>query len=346
MRCGLVTFAAVALVLGLTTPAWAEPSPDSKKAFEEGRKLAEVHDYPRAIDAFERSAALDPSIGANFNLAFCYEQVKRPDDALGAYHRAQSLALKTNDARLKDVNAAIKKLLDTNEWVALKTPPDVAGAPGLQVELDGKLVPRANLDGEVIRGPAPGGHTVKVSANGHADATTPGLANRSSFTIALGPAIDAAAPGPPGPAPLAPLVNLTPPPREPEGGWGWQKWTGVGLVGAGAVSAAIGVVLFVNYRSNGDKLQADATAMCANRACRGANNPRAEALKSQATDLDHAQVRNGIITYGLAGALAVGGAVLFFTAPSSSSTSTSSARVQVIPRVGVEENGLSVVGTF
>ena len=71
--------------------------------------------------------------------------------------------------------------------------------------------------------------------------------------------------------------------------------------------------------------------------------PTADALRRRAERFDSDALRDGLITYGLAGALVVGGAVLFFTAPSSTS---SAARLQVVPRVGEQENGLSLVGTF
>lgn len=230
---------------------------------------------------------------------------------------------RTNDARLKDVDAAIKKLLDANEWVTLRTSPDVAAAPGLQVELDGKAVPKTELNAEVIRPSTAGGHTVKVTAIGRGDASTPGVASRASFTVVMGPTIDAA-----------------PPP----GRWGWQKWSGVGLVGAGVVAAAVGVVGSVKYRSDVAALQSKADITCKDKACAGpAGEPAADQLRRRAQDLDSDAIRDGLITYGLAGALVVGGAVLFFTAPSSSS---SAARLQVVPRVGAQESGLSVAGTF
>jgi tetratricopeptide (TPR) repeat protein len=344
----LASFAVAALVFGVT-PALAEGSAESKRAFEDGRKSAEAHDYPKAIEAFERSVALDPSIGGNFNLAFCYEQVKRPDDALSAYRRAAAIAQKANDARLKDVSGAIKRLLDANEWIALRTPPEVAAAPGLQVELDGKPVPKTELNGEVIRPAAPAGHTVKVTATGRSDAATASVASHATFVVALGPALEAAPPPAPG-ATAAPAPGGTPPmagrDAASSGGWGWQKWTGVGLASAGVVSAAVGVVLFVKYRADGDALQREADDRCRDGACRGAGRPTADAFFHRAEDLDADATRNSIITFGLGGALAVGGAILFLTAPSSSAPPPSSAaRLQLIPHVGVA-NGLSAVGSF
>ncbi|CAN5922052.1 hypothetical protein BH11MYX4_BH11MYX4_52190 [soil metagenome] len=236
------------------------------------------------------------------------------------------------------MNDAVKKLLETHDHVVLRTSPEIGATPGLQVEVDSLAVPKTELNGEVFRAGAL--HTVKVVASGRAELVTR-VTNRTTFTVVLGPSSSGAGSEPAGPAPADPA------PVTRDGGWGWQKWTGVGMAGAGVVSTAMGIVLVVKYRSDGADLQKEADAACADGKCPGASNPTAQRFRDRASELDSDAVRNNLITFGLGGALLVGGAVLFFTAPSTSLTAPSSgARVRVLPHVGSRDTGLAVVGTF
>jgi Tetratricopeptide repeat len=337
MRGGLalLTLSGVLAMALAGTPAAAQtPSAEGKKAFDEGRKLADEHAYAGAIAAFERSLAIEPSIGASFNLAYCYEQTGRFADALASYRRALTLAQQKKDPRLADVNEAIRKLLEAHDHVVLKTPPDVAAAAGFALEVDGVAVPKADANGEVFRGGAE--HTVRATATGREPSITK-VPSRALVTVALGPVAVAAPPRPEPPAPAA----------ASGGGWGAQRWAGVGLASAGLVSAGIGIVLGLKWSSDGEDLQKRLSARCANRQCPGGFDAEpGKTFKAEAEELDRDITRNSIITYGLAAALVAGGAVVFFTAPSAAPSSSTSARVRLVPQLGPRDASLGLAGAF
>jgi len=331
MRAGL-TLLTLGALLAIAAPAWAD-STDAVKAFEEGRKLRDERLFDSAAKAFERSLAAEESIGVHFNLGYCYDQLSRPYDALAAYRRAATLARERSDPRLGDANSAIQKLLESHDHVVLATPADVKRARGLEVEVDRHAVPEGRLNGEVF---SPGSvHTVTVSAEGHQRVRAT-LKNGERFTVVLG------APSPSGAEPSA---------ASP---WGWQKWTGLGLVGAGVVTAGVGLVVALGYYSDQDQLKRELAAFCQTQQCLTPKpderpTPEAQAFFTRAEDLDSAAVTRNAIVFGAAGALVVGGAILFLTAPSSSESETPPtrmARVRVLPHVGPRDSGLSVVGTF
>ena len=317
------TMLTLGALLAVAAPARADTS-EAVKAFDEGRKLRDERLFDLAAKAFERSLALEKSIGAHFNLGFCYDQLSRPYDALAAYRSAANLARERNDPRLGDANSAIQKLLESHDHVVLVTPAEVMKVPGLHVEVDKHPVPEDRLNGELFS--AGTLHTVTVDAAGHARArSSPNLKNGERFTVVLGPTR-----------------------VEPGAPWGWQKWTGVGLVGAGVVTASVGLFLALDYYSEQKQLQSDLTAFC-NAQPNGKCGPGSAGVATyfkRAEDLDSTSVTRNVIVFGAAGALVVGGAVLFFTAPSPAKEKAPAATVRVLPHVGERDTGLSLIGTF
>lgn len=352
MRSGLTVVAFFAATLLSSAPAFADTHGDAVKLFEEGRKQRDQGDLEKAARTFDRSIALEPSVGAYYNLGLINDQLGRPREAVDALRKSKNLAHERGDARERDAVDALGKLLDTRNYVIVNVTEDVATAPGLRITLDGDVVPKEHFNGEVFRSAT--SHDLVVSATGRKDLHL-SVKNKQPASAILGEAAGATTPPPPPPPP---------PPEKSEGGWGWQKWTGVGLIGAGAVTAGIGVVVALGYYSDQEDLETRFKAECSPQVggqrfpCNqetGNNRAKGAALKEEAESLDSGAVLRNVVVFGLAGAAIAGGIILLVTAPSSSETSAgpehrapaaARVRVRVAPRLAPNEQGFSLVGTF
>lgn len=89
----------IVVALLLATPcvsAFAQERPDSRSMaqslFDEGRLLMEAGELELACKKLEESQAIDPGVGTQLNIAYCYEQVGRSASAWAAYVEAESAA--------------------------------------------------------------------------------------------------------------------------------------------------------------------------------------------------------------------------------------------------------------
>jgi tetratricopeptide (TPR) repeat protein len=344
--------AMVATVLAgttLSTPAWADAHADAVKAFTEGRKLRDI-DPERAAKAFERSLALEPSIGAYYNLGEVNEILNRPREAITAFRLAEKLALQRGDARAKDAADAWGKILDTHNYVVVNVSEELKATPGLEVELDGVPVPDAQFNGEVFRPLAT--HEIVVRALRRKELRLAGVANKQPVTILLGePTSGVVAPPTP-----------TEPPQVSSGGWGWQKWTGAGMTVVGVAGVAYTLIGLFSYV--GKEMARDTDRRRYVPSCTGMNGvftacqdmtltPEAANAAVAAYNANEQSATDAAplwIGLGVGGALLIaGGVVLFATAPSAASEPpppSAAVHVHVLPTVGIHDQGLSVVGTF
>ena len=347
----LAAASASGIAVTTSTPAWADTHADAVKAFEEGRKLRET-DAEKAARAFERSVSLEPSIGAYYNLGQVNEQLDRPRDAVDAFRTAEKLAVQKSDTRNKDARDAWTKILDTHNYVVLAVSNEVKSAPGLAVIVDDVPVPEAQLVGEVFRPTTT--HEIVVRATGRKDVRLAAVPNRQAVAITLGIEI----------APTtAPTPTPEPPPEPASGGWGWQKWTGVGMMAVGAGGVAYTLIGILGYtskqRSLDDARQPFASPKCTGAAgrfdrCTGGLDPAQgnAAFADYAANEQSAKDSEPVwIIVGSASALLIGaGVYLFATAPARTSElpppAARATHWQVIPRVGLHDSGLGVVGTF
>ncbi|MEA2749647.1 MAG: hypothetical protein QOI41_3790 [Myxococcales bacterium] len=341
----------------LSTPAWADAHGDAVKAFTEGRKLRDG-DPERARVAFERSIALEPSIGAYYNLGEVNDLLNRSREAVTAFRAAEKLAIQKGDPRSKDAQEAWGKVLDTHNYLVVNVSDDVKSAAGLEIEVDGVLVPEAQFNGEVFR-PLPT-HEVVVRALRRKELRLTGVANKQPVTVVLGePSAPAVAPPPPAPPSSQPEVST--------GGWGWQKWTGAGMTVVGVAGVAYTLISVFSYVSKESSLDADRRKYFG--PCSGPGrftkcsdptlDPGAGNIAVQAYNANEQSAKDSApawIGIGVAGVLLIGGGVaLFVTAPSQESTSepppssapaSAGVHVHVIPQVGIHDQGLGVIGTF
>ena len=326
MRSRLAAVALAAALLGSSAPAWADRA-EAVKLFDEGRKLRDEGKFDKAARAFEQSIKVEPSIGAYYNLGLVNEQLGNLREAADRYRESRNLARQRNDAREKDAVDALAKLLETNSYVKPEIDDKTAAAPGLRVTIDGEYVPPSLFNGEVFRRREP--REAVITAVGRKEVKL-ALRNKQAFTVVLGePTGDGAAPAP------------HPPTAETSGGGiGWQKWTGLALGGAGLITAGIGTVVAIGYYQPSQSLT-DEYKKCSTTACRDGVRARADSLDNRSRD------RN-IVVFSIAGALLVGGILLFVLAPDAapSAPAAQAGRLRMVPQVGTHDGGLQVVGTF
>ena len=236
--------------LAASSPALAD-SADAGKAFDEGRKLRDQRDFERAAGGVRAQRRGGASIGAYYNLAFSYNELGRTREALDAYRTAQKMAKDKGDPREKEATEAVTTLLETHNYVTLNVPDDVDKTAGVRIVVDGEAIPQTHLKGEVFRSATQ--HEVVVSAPGRKERRVK-LANKQTLTVTLGDAYETAT------SPLSPPPP--PPPEASSGGWGWQKWTGAGMVAGGVVSLTITGILFFPYLAERLSLNSEISDRC------------------------------------------------------------------------------------
>lgn len=327
--------------LGLSSFAHAQPSAESKAAaealFDEGKKAMSAGDYASACQKFEQSDALDPAIGTELNLASCYEKAGRTASAWATFRRAAALAkAKKQPDREKLARKRAEELEASLSRLTIVVP-DAARVPGLVVTRNGSEV-GSELYGQpvpldpgtlTIEAKAPGkiafSTKVDLSAKASQSVTVPELAadpNAGSV-----PPVETGEQPPPVVTPPAnppPPDPYEPPPTEDSPSSGSSQRT-IGLVvgGVGVVGLAIGGVFALKAQSKNDDSKNECLANDENQC-----SARGVELRDEARSAGNVATVAG----GLGLAALIGGAVLYFTAPSGKSGSEARARV---PRVGV-----------
>ncbi len=157
----------------LRTPlVHAEPTAQEKaqaaNLFDQGMAAFQQKRCADAIPLFEGSAQISPSVGAQLYLGDCHKQLGRLASAYGAFREAARLANKQGDKREKvalDQAGQIEKQL-AYLVIDVSAPSRVEG---LEIRLDGKLVPSA-VWGTSVPVDA-GAHKLELTAPGHEPAS-------------------------------------------------------------------------------------------------------------------------------------------------------------------------------
>lgn len=347
MRRTLSLLAMTAIVaLAPTASAEGQPSPDAERHFMEGKRLRDEGRCAEAVIELDASVAIEPSIGAHYNLGFCNDRLGRGREALTHYDEALALADARGDERASQIRAQREEFLEKTPHLRLALPSPLPR--GLRVTVDGEAIPAADLQVETwffpsraddgcceIVATAPGFEQTTVVVDAEA------LARREPVTITLHE---------PKPRGFTSITSLVPKPSD----WTTQHWGGAGLGAAGVV--ALGVALYVGIDYLGDR--GDVDRRLDEDACLDASR-RFKALASCAegtpgrkSALDAIEDNNDLVKRGrvfgigaaVGGALLVaGGAAMFLTAPPKAGREA--AGLRIAPVFGRETGG-ALVGTF
>ena len=324
-----------ALVLALASaPALARAQSAEDKAaadaaFDQGKRLMAAHSYPEACQKFSESLRRDPGIGTMLGLADCFEKNGQTASAWAQFREAASTAARKTDPREKVAREQASRLEPLLSRLLIHVP-RASNVSGLQVRRDGVDVGAPLWDTEVPLDP--GVHTVSAVAPGKKEW-------QASITVAAHPGVETvnvpaleAAPLPPPIVAATDTTNTIRPTNEPivaaKDPGRTQRQIALGVAGAGAVGIAIGAIFGFNAQSKNNASNDNGHCDASN-ACDTTGLGLRSDAKSAATI--------STIGFVVGGVAVAGGAVLWFTAPKSTT-----ARVGLVPSVG----GGAFVGTW
>ncbi len=330
----------IALVLAAFAfvPAVAHAS-EADVLFKEGRALLDAKKYDEACPKLAESQRLDPGAGTLLALALCHDGQGKTATAHAELKEAASLGRKIGRNDL--ANAAEKKAAAMEPTLAKLVVRMPKGETGYEVRADGDRLSADRLDAPFAVDP--GEHRVEVSAKGKVSKTYAVRLSGAGLTEILvdrledapAPAIAAA------PAPKSrPLVVTAEPPPEADGNrGGGQRALGVITMVAGTGAIVAGGV----FAAKGFSEKAAANRVCSSRPC----NEQAE-IEGNANARESMNIAMISAAAGT-GAIAVG-AIIYFTAPSRSSTAAATppkkTTARVVPQTSPTQLGLSLQGTF
>ncbi|HWA73271.1 MAG TPA: hypothetical protein VG937_13075 [Polyangiaceae bacterium] len=329
-------------------PAQADTNASQKAAaealFDDGLKLMKANRFAEACPKLEDSQRVDPGIGTLLYLAECYEKLGKTASAWATFREAASSAGAAGQTdREKNAKQRASRLEAKLSYVTLRVPREVSELKGLKVRL-GSAELGAGVFG--IATPAdPGESKLEVSADGHDtysivlqieagkryDVSIPQLREQPAPPVGVEPAVPATPTAQTLPASTAtptPTTSTPPPATQPPSGSS-LKTVGLVLGGVGVVGLGVGSFFGLKAISqiNDAKDESCARSICQEQA-----------------DLDKTKDANTAATisniaFVAGGASLVGGALLFFLAPSPHETG-----IRAVPYVSSNEVGLALGG--
>jgi hypothetical protein len=295
--------------------ARADDAPDQKATaqllFEQGRSAVEQGRFAEACPKFAESQRLDPGIGTQLWLADCYENNGQTASAWATFKEAAAAAALRHDKR-EEVARQGASALEPKLSRLMIVVPEATALQGLEVRRDG--IALGALEWGAAIPVDPGVHAIAVGAPGRKSwSTTVELPAKPDTLQVTIPALELAAPAAPASSasggPAAGPQRETPAPSSPPPS---NRWRTIGLVtgGVGLVGLGVGAVLSLVAKSAYDDSNAGH--------CRADNACDPTGLQDRSRGFGLA---TGATVALVAGAAAVvGGAVLYFTAPNSTST--------------------------
>jgi serine/threonine-protein kinase len=326
----LFTLTVLGCNLGVAQTALAAATEQDRVAaqalFEQGKELVAAGRHAEACSKFDESQRLDPGIGTQFNLADCYERVGRFASAYALYVDVAARSKTAGQAQREAIARERAEALKPKITRLVIVVPDEVKVDGLEVLRDGARVGSAQWGLPIPVDP--GVHKVLVKAPGkqswEGSIEVPNDARQHSISV-------------PTLSDTPQQTQLEPADRssgEVEGG-AWPLQRTLGLVAGGVGVVGLGVGGFFGLRAiNKNK---DSKQYC---------DDDSNCIEPGFRYREDARSAGNIATVGIAvGAVGlIGGAVLFFTAPSGEVASQSALRV--LPSVASDRADVIVMGSF
>jgi len=316
----------VALV-ALAPAAQAETSTQNRAAaevlFNEAGQLFRQGNYAAACEKLASSQKLDPAVGTQLNLARCYEKIGKTASAWIAFVDAAATAKAAGQAEREASAREGASRLESLVPKLLIQVPEATLVEGLEITRNGEPVPQDMWN---VESPTdPGDHEIKVKAPHKVPwSATVHLEAKKLETISVPPLEAGPAESEPGAAPS---------------GLGTQRILALVSAGVGVGGLAAGTVFGLGAKSALD----DANKTCSGSTCNDQPGLDANETAQQKATLS-------TIFFSAGAACLVGGAILWFTAPSGAAKpSDEAARAGVsgvAPLLGGDTRGLLVEGRF
>ncbi len=325
-RCWSARALLLVPLLLLPSKVWAQSTADKAAAeglFDQGRAAMQTGDFANACPLLERSQHIDPAVGTLLYLAECYEKAGRSASAWATFREAADAA----DAAHEKDRALLgrkraERLVPLLSRLTIQVPTEDQSLSGLEIERAGQSVKTALWNVPVPVDPgeysvtavAPGyeawSQTIVVPDRGASiSVTLPPLKKRADAPVSPPPPVSASSSPPPAaqtslppPGAALPEADATASKR------GVHRTAAFVVGGAGVVAIGIGSVFGVRAITKNHEAESHCPR---GYQCDDQLGPKAgEDAKKAARIAD--------ITLGLGAAALVGGAVLYFTAPSAS----------------------------
>jgi serine/threonine-protein kinase len=338
-----------AMIAALATSTWtasavAQSASDKAAAeglFDQGRSLMQEGDFGKACGLLERSQHIEPAIGTLLYLGECYEKSGRIASAWATFREAADVASAAKEnQRARTGRERAQRLEPLLSRLTIQVAPETQQISGLTVDRKDKQVQAALFNVPVPTDP--GEYTITASAPGYepwsGTVTVPERAGRVAIDVP--PLKKTSGEGASTAPPATPATTTVPQTGKPgddtaranafdasstpaaESRSSSQRTMGLVLGAAGVVGVGVGSFFGLKaFSKNGD-----AEKECPNAAaCPTLTGPSlVEDARNAAT--------GSTIAFGLGLAALAGGAVLYFTAPSSNSAAqTNSLHARVGP---------------
>jgi hypothetical protein len=338
----VATFAlTVAAIVLRAAPALAGDEAAAEALFLEAKKLAAEGKLAEACPKFAESNRLDRGAGTLIHLADCYEKNHQTASAWATFRDAASAAQGLGRADWEKLASSRAATLEPK--LARLTIKVVEPAEGIAVTRDGSPTSQASwsvpipvdVGNHVVVASAPGRKTFKASVSVRADG------DRSEMVV---PKLEAGATSASG------AVATTPATGESDSGSSGSSQRSIGFVvgGIGLAGLAVGAVtgLIAIGKNNDSKTACPNDGACASSAAVDANSS-ARSFGTVST-----------ISFIAGGVGVVAGALLIFSAPSSSSTSAATGdahvahvahvakSVRILPSTDGRSAGVTFLGAF
>lgn len=151
-------FVSIAFIATLPRYAHAADAAAAQALFDQGKKLMGEKKYAEACSKFEESQKLDPGLGTQKNIAFCYESLGRTATAWALYLDVASQAKAANQPdREKQARDAAKALEPKLSKLVIQVD---APAPSIEVKRNGEVVGQATWGSPIPVDPG----TLKITA--------------------------------------------------------------------------------------------------------------------------------------------------------------------------------------
>lgn len=339
----------LALTLAFAGTAHAQSTAAlAETLYQEGKRLVAERNYEAACQKFAESYKLDPATGTLINLAACYESGGKYGTAWATFQEALVAAKREGqDFRVKFATDHLAALEDKITRFVIHVAP-AANAPGLEVRLDGQVVPFAAFG---VPAPIdPGTHVIDVSAPGKKPARLELLANAPRTVVTANvPILENAPEAPPssgvapasgsGAAAQQPSQSPSSPSREPVERGGTLRTVGYVMGAFGLVGVGTGAVFYFVARSQTMTAKSQCTRGPDDNLCATTTEKRSH----------QANVNDAAMNYNISvGSFIAGGAVLatglLFVLVGGPTRDERALRVT--PRFDASGGGLEVAGRF